>query len=715
MNTITAPLCLLALLPAALVADPTALRPLPAAAPPPLLPTLASPRLPSAAPNALAATGTLYSIGSPTDEEQSILELINRARAQPAAEGGILATTSDPDVLFAYDFFDVDLAMMQSEFAALPARPPLAPNALLAQAARVHNSDMYAKAFQSHTGSDGRTLAQRVEATGYVYSMLGENIFCYAKSLWAGHAGFEVDWGNGGTGGMQAGRGHRANLHGAFNEVGLAVIKGSRTVGTSTVGPHLLTQDFGTSSLPFVTGVAFFDLDGDQTYDAGEGVGGITIEVEGASSYAVTTTSGGYAVPVPAATATRTVSFSAGDLAQTGLVSLAAGQNAKVDFSAPYQPPVVSAAGNAYVGHGLACSFTAVGAATSYDWVRARKVAAPTDPAETLVGITVATTGTYAVLATNMKYAGEAAYHLAQPTPDLQSLTYPALFHVGPAGSLSFYSRLGWATPTQLAQVEVSTTYGNSWQVVDTQAGTGGAGQLVFGLRTVSLAAYANRAVLIRFAYRSSGEYFSATGLGVGWYLDEIAFTDLHSLLTSTTTPIPSGRGFTFTPTAAGVYLLAARPRTLGRTWPYGPFLEITAGAEPPFSTWAGLQEIAAGLPAGTIEQHPEDDTNGDGMSNLMAYALGLSATNPARPPTASVAGGRLRLGYPRDTAKNDINVVSEISTDLLTWYEVGDEGAPPDFTDTLLASVGTQQTREASVAVTSGDRLFLRLRVIRP
>ncbi|MBK8478430.1 MAG: hypothetical protein IPL39_19725 [Opitutaceae bacterium] len=717
MNTNTAPLCLFALLPAALLADPSSLRPSPAQPPPPppVLRAPASPPSAAAAPSPQAAAGVLYSIGSPTDDEQYCLELINRARAHPAVEGGILASTSDPDVLFSYDYFDVDLTMLQNEFAALPARPPLAPNALLAQAARVHNSDMYVKAFQSHTGSDGRTMAQRVDATGYVYSMLGENIFSYAKSLWAGHAGFEVDWGNGGTGGMQVGRGHRANIHGAFNEVGLAVIKGSRTVGTNTVGPHLLTQDFGTSALTFVTGVAFFDLDGDQTYDAGEGVGGITVEVEGSGSYAVTTSSGGYAVPVPAATATPSVSFTAADLSQTGLANLAAGQNAKVDFSAPYLPPTVTAEGNAYVGHGLPCSFTAVGAAASYDWVRARKVDAPTDPAETLVGITVAITGTYSALATNMKYAGEAAYHLAHPTPDLQTLTYPGLFHVGPAGSLRFYSRLGWATSTQLAQVEVSTTYGNSWQVVDSQAGTGGAGQLVFGLRTVSLSAYANQAVLIRFAYRSSGDIFSSTGLGVGWYLDEIAFTDLHSLLASTTTPIPTGRSFTFTPTATGPYLLAARPRTLGRTWPYGPFLEVTAVTEPPFSTWAGQQETAAGLPAGTIELHPEGDINGDGVSNLVAYALGLSATSPASPPAAGVSEGRLRLGYARDTAKNDLTVAAQLSTDLLTWYEVGGAGAPADFTDNLLASVGTQQTREASVSSTSGNRLFLRLRVVRP
>src|SRR5215208_4318672 len=37
-----------------------------------------------------------YSIGQPTDEEQLYLEFINRARANPPAEGARLAATADP-------------------------------------------------------------------------------------------------------------------------------------------------------------------------------------------------------------------------------------------------------------------------------------------------------------------------------------------------------------------------------------------------------------------------------------------------------------------------------------------------------------------------------------------------------------------------------------------------------------------------------------------
>ena len=50
-----------------------------------------------------------------------------------------------------------------------------------------------------------------------------------------------------------------------------------------------------------------------------------------------------------------------------------------------------------------------------------------------------------------------------------------------------------------------------------------------------------------------------------------------------------------------------------------------------------------------------------------------------------------------------------------MTWYPVGAVGAPAGFTDTTISSVGNLLTREAAVPLTSGSRLFLRLRIVRP
>ncbi|PNY80447.1 CAP domain-containing protein [Deinococcus koreensis] len=52
----------------------------------------------------------------------------------------------------------------------------LTPNAKLAQAAQAHAADMAAKNYFSHTSQDGRTLRERIDATGYSWSAIGENI-----------------------------------------------------------------------------------------------------------------------------------------------------------------------------------------------------------------------------------------------------------------------------------------------------------------------------------------------------------------------------------------------------------------------------------------------------------------------------------------------------------------------------------------------------------
>ena len=49
-------------------------------------------------------------------------------------------------------------------------------NDALTQAAEVHSQDMKVNNFFSHTGSGGSTLTQRINATGYAWSAIAENI-----------------------------------------------------------------------------------------------------------------------------------------------------------------------------------------------------------------------------------------------------------------------------------------------------------------------------------------------------------------------------------------------------------------------------------------------------------------------------------------------------------------------------------------------------------
>jgi len=309
-------------------------------APPPPPPIVTQPALPfePAAP----AGGQLYSIGDPTNEEQFYLELINRARANPAAEGQRLATTTDQSVLNAYNSFGVNLVLMQSQFALIPPAPPLSMNATLTAAARAHSQNMLQNNYQGHNGPDG-SLTTRLQnyilgANGW---SLGENVYAYSKSVFYGHAGFEVDWGGTiATGGMQSPPGHRNNIHSAqFREVGIGNVIGSNG-GSGGVGPQLVTQDFGSVGglLPFVTGVVYRDLNGNSFYDPGEGVGGVTVNVSGANFYAVTANAGGYSLPLPG-NGTYTVTFSGGAV-QTNqkTVSVVATQNVKADYVVTSSP-----------------------------------------------------------------------------------------------------------------------------------------------------------------------------------------------------------------------------------------------------------------------------------------------------------------------------------------------------------------------------------------
>ena len=97
-----------------------------------------------------------------------------------------------------------------------PSAAPLRWSDTLASAAEGHSQDMAAKNYFSHTSADGRTLADRVNATGYSWSSLGENIA-------AGYPGIDAV-----MDGWIASPGHCANLMNAgFAEVGVVCVPGT--------------------------------------------------------------------------------------------------------------------------------------------------------------------------------------------------------------------------------------------------------------------------------------------------------------------------------------------------------------------------------------------------------------------------------------------------------------------------------------------------------
>lgn len=659
-----------------------------------------------------------YDFGNPSPDEQFQIELINRARADPAAEGQRLATTTDPELLAVYSQYGVNLAMMQSEFNAIPSLPPLAPHAALMASARNHSTWMLANATQSHYQTNpSNSPFERMEDAGYDYWWAGENIYAYSKSGEYGHAAFEVDWGTGGTGGMQNPRGHRDAIHSEnYRELGVGVIVGSN----SPVGPQVVTQDFGSrfNGPNHATGVVYYDLNGNDFYDVGEGIPGLTVNVAGASFSCTTADGGGWVVPVPTLAMTRTVTFSGPGLLESDDIDIPIDANAKLDLKLPYQPPAFTSADTADAGEPHTVSFDAVPGATSYSWESWTDSGVTGEDCDDTADVTVSVSG-YNVLNTSVKHSGGAAFHLANPAGTSQWIELNPLFFGGGSPGLSFFSRIRYATTSEKFVVQIREVGTSGWIDVDTQTGFNGSGQSSFSQRSVSLPSMAGKIFQVRFMLRfSSGGYYAGSSNIYGWFFDEIVMNDctglepggFQTLGTTSLDIVPE----------AGTLLMAVNPIIAGNSFPaaYQTLQVAAAAVAPPgFAGWTEEWELAGGLGSGALAD-PHGDHDLDGRNHLIEYAFGMSPIDAdddtSRLPVPSTFANTFQFTYQRDTALADLTVEACVSTDGANWFAVGDPGAPADFTETTVATDGSIETRRAAVPLGGHPRLLMRVRVVR-
>ena len=254
----------------------------------------------------------------PNGYEQQMLWLMNRARANPEQEGIWLATMDDVDVKNARDYFGVDLDLLKYEFSGYEAKPPAAFDIRLYYAAKNHSDDLIARDAQDHNDQ-----FYRIDAQGFHYLRARGNVFSYTKNGVHGHAGFNIDWGGDNSTGMQTDRGHRQAimaLDGNYTNAGVAVVGEIDT--STTVGPLVTTGNYCEADTRwsnhfnrFLVGTVWQDLNTNNRYDSGEGIGSVTVWPGGGSYYAVTSDSGGYAIPILDAK-TFTVTFSGNALSR---------------------------------------------------------------------------------------------------------------------------------------------------------------------------------------------------------------------------------------------------------------------------------------------------------------------------------------------------------------------------------------------------------------
>ena len=235
----------------------------------------------------------------PTDYEQLMIELINRARANPAAEASRYR-------------INLNEGVPPVDFITTEPKQPVAFNLDLIEAARAHNQWMLDTNTFQHEGLNDSDPGERMEAAGYVFTGSwgwGENL------AWSGQGGA---WPNTLEFTKQLhknlfvdknypDRGHRTNMmEPDHKEVGIGVQTGIFTTEGTNYYSVITTNDFAwVPGDNFLTGVAYDeDVKDDDFYTPGEGIGDLTVKAvrqgDGQSFTTTTWPSGGYSLPLPA-------------------------------------------------------------------------------------------------------------------------------------------------------------------------------------------------------------------------------------------------------------------------------------------------------------------------------------------------------------------------------------------------------------------------------
>jgi uncharacterized protein YkwD len=315
-----------------------------------------------ALPRAIAQTQ--YSIGNPSPEQQYMLELINRARANGGAEATRLqGWTNNGSPVFSGGLQEGPPSINGQGFTIANTAQPLSWNALLLNCAQsraefLNDNDQFFSGLNPHTFG-GTGPEQRINAAGYPMNLSMEyNGPTTSGGFFPGpeNVAENVSIGSGPFTGSKlvatilqqhndlftdttvAGRGHRMSMMLTYwREIGIGISPGSDNGQNNTWDSLYTVQNFGriANSTPFITGVVYQDTNGNGFYDPGEGIGGIRVDVPGSNFFAVTSSSGGYSVPVPT-NGNYTATFSGGAIGNVQKpVTVSGGLNAKLDHVAP--------------------------------------------------------------------------------------------------------------------------------------------------------------------------------------------------------------------------------------------------------------------------------------------------------------------------------------------------------------------------------------------
>ncbi len=146
--------------------------------------------------------------------------------------------------------------------------------------------------------------------------------------------------------------------------------------------------------------------------------------------------------------------------------------------------------------------------------------------------------------------------------------------------------------------------------------------------------------------------------------------------------------------------------------------LSITVPVKP--GDWAREKEDEAGLPPGTLSANLEKDRDGDGIPEILEFALGAGQVDGMDPntldadkmPAVEMEDGQFKIKYQRNVALEGLSYFKvQVSEDLITWYDVDDPDAPTGFNEAKTGMTADQvESWEASIPTQSAGQVFFRI-----
>jgi uncharacterized protein YkwD len=275
----------------------------------------------------------LSTVVGPTPDQQYALELINLVRTDPSAAVTEITSNLSPDVQATLNQYGLTVGGLVSKMDSATAQPPLAWSDSLGNSAQQQSQYESSNGVQTHQGAGEAGLQSRINSAGYTNDISwGENTYAYADSIEEAMQSFLFDWG-------VSDDGHYNNLlqpgtsaQNSYKDVGIGLVN-----STNGVGPLVITQDFGSQNNegPQIVGVVYNDPNHTGLYAEGQGLGGVTVNVEnlstGQNTQVQTWSAGGYQVPVAANTAYQVTATQNGQVISSQQVQVG-DVNVEADF-----------------------------------------------------------------------------------------------------------------------------------------------------------------------------------------------------------------------------------------------------------------------------------------------------------------------------------------------------------------------------------------------